>query len=74
MKYAVAFVMLGISLAACDRQAPDTMPKSISAHYQLAVDTEGNSWTLDTTTGETKRCWQGAPGLALPQCYIAVQH
>ena len=46
---------------------------SQTGRYQLIADVNGNTWRIDTVSGETKRCWQGTVGLVAPQCYTAVQ-
>ncbi len=57
-----------LALAACSPPPRDGTPP---ARYQLAVDGTGNAWRLDTVTGETRRCWQGTPGVRSPSCYVA---
>jgi hypothetical protein len=44
-----------------------------TGRYQLIADVNGNTWRLDTVSGETKRCWQGTVGVVAPQCITAEQ-
>lgn len=44
-----------------------------AGRFQLVADVNGNTWRIDTVSGETKRCWQGTVGVIAPQCYTAEQ-
>ena len=44
-----------------------------TGRYQLVTDGTGNTWWIDTVSGETKKCWQGSAGVVAPQCFTAVQ-
>ena len=68
----LALIALCLILVGCNGASHDASPTS-AARYQLVVDNGGNSWRLDTNTGEIKRCWQGTPPGKAPTCYIATQ-
>lgn len=68
-----AFIALCLILAGCDQLGHESQPKATPDHFQLAVDSNGNAWVLDTRTGEAKRCWQGTAGSFPPICYTAIQ-
>ncbi len=71
------FITLCLALVGCDQLSPEktVQSKEVAPRYQMAVDSEGNAWRLDTVSGEIKRCWQGSPGSANypPSCYTADQ-
>jgi hypothetical protein len=66
------FIALCLNFAGCHQAPRDALPTA-AGHYQFAVDSGGNAWRLDTTTGEMKRCWQGTPAAKAPTCYTATQ-
>lgn len=66
-----AFVLsISLTLIGC-QQSQATNPQT--GRYQLVVDASGNAWRVDSVTGETKRCWQGTPGVHAPACVTATQ-
>jgi hypothetical protein len=66
-------IALSLTLIGCNQASRNASPTA-AGHYQLAVDSGGNAWRLDTSTGEMKRCWQGTPqAQKAPSCYIATQ-
>jgi hypothetical protein len=66
-------IALSLILVGCGQASHDASPTA-AGHYQLAVDSGGNAWRLDTNTGEMKRCWQGTPpAKTAPSCYTATQ-
>lgn len=67
-----ALVVLCLVLAGCGQLGREPLPKTAPDHFQLAVDSNGNAWVLDTRTGEAKRCWQGNAGSFPPTCYTAI--
>ena len=69
----VALVVFCLALTGCDQFGQTSPPEADSDHFQLAVDSTGNAWVLDTRTGESKRCWQGTPGSLQPTCYVAIK-
>jgi hypothetical protein len=70
----VAFVVFCLALAGCDQLGHESSPEADADHFQLAVDSNGNAWVLDTRTGESKRCWQGSAGSSPPTCYTSIQN
>jgi hypothetical protein len=63
-------VLASLTLLGC-QQSQDSQPPT--GRYQLVVDANGNAWRVDSITGETKRCWQGTPGVRAPFCVAATQ-
>ena len=68
----VVLVTLVFAFAGCEKVGLDSHPKESPDHFQLAVDSTGNAWVLNTRTGDAKKCWQGTPGAFSPTCYSAI--
>lgn len=70
VKTNVLVILVSITLLGCQQNQGSQPP---TGRYQLVVDANGNAWRVDSTTGETKRCWQGTPGVRAPFCVAAAQ-
>ena len=69
----VALLSLCFIITGCDQLGNGAPPQDDLDHFQLAVDSKGDAWVLDTRTGESKKCWQGNAGSNPPTCYTAIK-
>jgi hypothetical protein len=75
MRKLILMMLLAFAVTGCDKIGRESPPLAVPDHFQLAVDSNGNAWVLDTRSGEARRCWQGTPGAVAypPSCYPAIQ-